>query len=532
MILDDHLRRSLAEHLRLLRQGVVLRVDKDSSLLPLVQDIASTSDLLEVDPTYRSDRGESFAVSPAGSPPRVVFAGPPAGHEFTSLVLALLHAGGHPPKVDPDLLDQVVSAASTHGEPLRFETFYSPSCQSCPDVVQALNVLALRCDLISHTALNATTNAAESSARNVLSVPTVFLNGVEFATGRLTFPELAKLLLARLSGPQSNSLPSDHGSFDLAVVGGGPAGIAAAIYAARKGLTVALVAERLGGQVLDTLGIENIIGIEHTEGPRYARDLETHLRAHPVRVLEAERVTALNPNSDSGSLHQLLLATGSTLSARSVVLATGASWRKLGVPGEQDYLRKGVTFCPHCDGPMFAKQRVAVIGGGNSGVEAALDLSNIASEVVLVEFAPALKADAVLQSALARRENVSVLRNTETLEVHGDGSKVTRLRLRDKATGTTSELDVSGVFIQIGLVPATSWLGSEIALTPSGEIITDERGRTSLSGVFAAGDVSTVPYKQIATAVASGAAAAITAFEYLMTNPEPLEVPVPAFVGV
>jgi len=521
-MLPESMRTALREHLGLLRRDVILHLPTGSVPDPLVTEILAASPRVSVRELVSIEAPKglpgTFAVSDSLTEiPRVFFAGSPTGHEFTSLVLALLHAGGHPPKVDASLLTELAAVQV----PLLFETFYSPSCHNCPDVVQALNLVATVNPNISHVAINTAVHPDVVAARSVLSVPSVYVNGVLFATGKMSFAELAGKILAHVGVPKAPQQPRDLGRFDVAVIGGGPAGIAAAVYASRKGLRTTLLAERLGGQVLDTVRIENIIGIPRTEGPKYARDLEEHLRANPVEVHHPARVKHLTTAPRPGLDHGLELDSGSHLTARSVIVATGASWRRMNVPGESEYLTRGVTFCPHCDGPIFTGKKVAVIGGGNSGVEAALDLSNIVDEVYLLEFSPSLRADAVLQAALSLRPNVTVLLAAETTEVLGDGEKVTGLLYKDRTAETIHRLDLAGIFVQIGLIPATSWLPECLPTSASGEILVDARGGTALPGIFAAGDASSVPYKQIVTALSSGAAAAIAAFEYLMTPVDP-----------
>ena len=516
-MIPPDLRATLADHLRLLRDDVVLYADEAWAKDDLVSAVLGASTRLSLRPPDPScapeGRSFTFAVGPVSGAPRVFFAGLPNGHEFASLVLALLHVGGHPPKAEPEVLAGISRIES----PLRFETYYSPTCLNCPDVVQALNTLAALNQNVTHVAVNTATHGDEAAERGVLSVPTVFCNGERFATGRMTLSEITARILSEFAGSSSLPAPRDLGLFDLAVVGGGPAGVAAAIYSARKGVRTVLVAERLGGQVLDTVGIENVVGIPKTEGPLFARDLESHVRSLPVDIIQGDLVESMLTGKDDG--YVLHLRSGSRLSARSVVLAPGASWRKLNIPGEQDYLTRGVTFCPHCDGPMFAGKDVAVIGGGNSGIEAALDLANIASHVHVLEYAETLRADAVLQSALRTRPNVSIHPSSEPLEILGDSGRVTHLRYKDRVSGSPKVLELEGIFVQIGLVPATSWLPKSLVKNAHGEIVVDSKGRTNLPGVFAAGDATIAPYKQIVTATASGASAAIAAFEYLMAIP-------------
>lgn len=518
-MLDPALQAALAEHLKLLQTEVVLRPCLDDSAISsqvrdLLEDLSAASPLVRLGPPAELDHTPSFAITTSDAAPVALrFSGLPLGHEFTSLVLALLHVGGHPPKVSNELLERI----STFTVPLHFETYFSQSCQNCPDVVQALNILAARNPHITHNAIDGSSFAAEVAARGVLTVPTVFCNGEVFSQGRTDLEGLVRELSNRFDPDASVALAARLDAldpFDILVVGAGPAGVAAAVYAARKGLRTGVVAERIGGQVLDTMGIENFPATRRTEGPALARDLEHHLRAYPVEVITSQRAVKLHPGSGSNP-HQVELASGARLRAHAVVIASGARWRTMGVPGEDAYRNRGVTFCPHCDGPLFAKKRVAVIGGGNSGVEAAIDLAGVASQVTIIEFANELRADAVLLDAMRSRDNVDELVHTETTEVIGDETGVKGLRLRDRSSGVERVLDVDGVFVQIGLVPATDWLSDAIARSEQGEIEVDARGATSLPGIYAAGDATVGPYKQIVVAMGSGASAALGAFEYL-----------------
>ncbi|HEX6361353.1 MAG TPA: alkyl hydroperoxide reductase subunit F, partial [Albitalea sp.] len=363
----------------------------------------------------------------------------------------------------------------------------------------------------------------EVERRQVMAVPSVFLNGEPFASGRMELAEiLAKVdqgAAARDAGRLAAKEP-----FDMLIVGAGPAGAAAAVYAARKGIRTGIVAERFGGQTLDTLGIENFISVPQTEGPKFAAALEAHVRAYPVDIMANQRVAALEAAPEPGGYATVRLANGAALKSRSVVLATGARWRNVDVPGEQEYRNKGVAYCPHCDGPLFKGKRVAVIGGGNSGVEAAIDLAGIVEHVTLLEFADALKADAVLVQRLHSLPNVDVRTGAQTTEIVGDGGKVTGLRWRDRASGAEREVALAGVFVQIGLVPNTEWLKGRVELTKHGEIVVDAKGATSVPGVFAAGDVTTVPYKQIVVATGEGSKAALSAFEHLIRTSVPQKI--------
>lgn len=514
-MLEANLKTQLATYLDRLQQPIELVLaldDSDASrqLEALLQEIAALSPKI----TLRAEpdpRTPSFAIRRVGAPAvGVRFAGVPLGHEFTSLVLALLQVGGHPPKVDAVLLERVRALSG----PRRIETYYSLSCQNCPDVVQALNLLAIVHPEIEHVAIDGALFRAEAEARDVMAVPAVFVDGQLLFAGRKDLTEILDLLDGGAQA-SATSAATERAPYDVLIVGGGPAGAAAAIYAARKGLRTGLVAERFGGQVLDTAAIENFIAVLHTEGPKLAADLERHVRAYDVEVLAGRRAEQLVPAIGRG-LHEVALQGGERLRARSVILAPGARWRTLGVPGEDAYRNRGVAFCPHCDGPLFKGKRVAVIGGGNSGVEAAIDLAGLAAEVTLIEYMNQLRADEVLQRRLRALPNVRVVLEAQTTEIHGDGRRVTALGYRDRATGAPRQLALDGVFIQIGLVPNTEWLRGTLPLTAHGEIVVDERGRTSIPGILAAGDATTEPYKQIVIAMGAGSTAALAAFDHLI----------------
>ncbi len=483
----------------------------------LLHDIAGLSPLITVG--ERRDDGQrtpSFAVNRVGSDMGIRFAGIPMGHEFTSLVLALLQAGGHPPKVDIAILDQIRDLDGDY----RFETYISLTCQNCPEVVQALNLMAVVNPRIRHVMVDGALYQGEVEARRIMAVPSVHLNGEPFAQGRMSLEEI----LAKLDAGSVRREAAKIGAkapFDVLIVGGGPAGASAAIYAARKGIRTGVVAERFGGQVLDTLGIENFISVKETEGPKLAAALEQHVRSHDVDVMNLQRAQALLPAADATGLHEVRLESGATLRAKTLVIATGARWREMNVPGERAYRGKGVAYCPHCDGPLFKGKRVAVIGGGNSGVEAAIDLAGIVSHVTLLEFEPQLRADAVLQRKLASLPNVTVITQALSTEVIGDGQKVTRLDYTDRRDGTGHRIGLDGIFVQIGLLPNTDWLKGVVALSKRGEIEVDARGATSVPGVFAAGDATTVPYKQIIIAMGEGSKAALSAFDHLIRVPVP-----------
>jgi len=514
-MLDAATREKLRGHLDLLRRPVRLAISAGNEELDaFCAEIAGLSPLLRVEVALDAPRPGSVGLASAG-PPRVWFSGTPLGHEFTSFILALLHIGGHPPKAGAAVLERI---AGLRG-PLHFETYYSRSCMNCPDTVQALNLLAALHPDIVHVAIDGGAYQEEVRARSVHTVPTAFCNGELFLQGRSGIDEVLKILAPSpdqgASDPVSLALEELAGEpFDVLVVGAGPAGLSAALYAARKGMRTAVLAERLGGQLLDTAGIENYAGVARTEGPELSRDMLHHARQYGVRMLAPYRASALVAGPDGGV--SVRLDSGIDLQSRSVVLAPGARWRKLGVPGEEEYLRRGVTFCPHCDGPLFAGRRVAVVGGGNSGIEAALDLSALAAHVDVLEYAPSSRADEVLLTALRRRANVSVHFDAETLEVLGNGAEVTGLRYKNRASGDESVIPVAGVFVQVGLEPCTEWLAGSLERNARGEIIVSDRGETSLPGVFAAGDATTAPYKQISVAAGHGAIAAIAAFEHVL----------------
>ncbi len=520
-MLEPALKTQLATYLERLTLPIELSASLDDSdasreLEALLGEIAALSALISVVRRDDAARRPSFEIRRAGSDVAVRFAGIPLGHEFSSLVLALLQVGGYPPKVAPQLLEQV---RGLDGE-LNFETYFSLSCQNCPDVVQALNLMCVVNPRVRHVAIDGALFQPEVEAREILAVPSVYLNGELFGQGRM---DLAQIL-AKLDGaaPAHAAARLDgQAPFDVLVVGGGPAGAAAAIYAARKGIRTGVVAERFGGQVLDTMGIENFVSVRETEGPRLAAALEAHVREYPVEILNLERAEALLPAREPGGLVEIRLAGGASLRSRSVVLSTGARWRSMNVPGEAEYRNRGVAYCPHCDGPLFKGKRVAVIGGGNSGVEAAIDLAGIASHVTLLEFDTRLRADEVLQRKLGSLTNVSVHLNAQTTEVLGDGRKVVGLDWRDRGTRELRRLELEGIFVQIGLLPNSEWLAGTLALSPRGEIVIDERGQTSLPGVYAAGDVTTVPYKQIIIAMGAGSTAALSAFDHLMRSSAP-----------
>ncbi|HWL57779.1 MAG TPA: alkyl hydroperoxide reductase subunit F [Paracoccus sp. (in: a-proteobacteria)] len=515
-MLDANMKTQLKAYLERLVRPVEITAHADDGaksreMLALLEDIRSLSDKITVTRAEGGERVPSFALTSPGQDIRLAFAGLPMGHEFTSLVLALLQVGGYPPKAEQALLDQI-RALKGH---FRFETYFSLSCQNCPDVVQALNLMAVLNPGIEHVAIDGALFQPEVEARQIMSVPTIFLNGEPFGAGRMGAEEILAKIDTGAADRAAEAINA-QAPFDVLVVGGGPAGAAAAVYAARKGIRTGVLAERFGGQVLDTMAIENLISVPHTEGPKLARALETHVREYDVEIMNGQQATRLEEVTDG---FRVTLASGAALTAASVILSTGARWRRMGVPGEEKYLNKGVAFCPHCDGPLFKGKRIAVIGGGNSGAEAAIDLAGLVAHVTLIEFDKHLRADDVLQRKLKSLPNVSILTNARTTEVKGDGSRVTGLSYENRASGELVDLPLEGIFVQIGLVPNTEWLKGTLTLSPRGEIVTDAHGATSIPGVFAAGDCTTAPYKQIVIAMGEGARASLAAFDHLIRIP-------------
>jgi alkyl hydroperoxide reductase subunit F len=522
-MLDANLKAQLKTYLEKVTRPIEIVASLDSSaksqeLLALLDDIASLSTRVAVIERRGDDqRTPSFSIGEPGRPAGIRFAGIPMGHEFTSLVLALLQVGGHPVKLDDAVIEQIRELDGDY----QFETYFSLSCQNCPEVVQALNVMALINPRIRHVAIDGAVFQNEVEARQIMAVPTMFLNGEVFGQGRSGVKEI----LARLdtgAGARAAKELAKKPVFDVLIVGGGPAGAAAAIYSARKGIKTGVVAERFGGQVLDTLAIENFVSVQETEGPKFAIALEQHVKQYEVDIMDVQRADALIP----GRINEVHLASGAVLKAKTIVLATGARWREINVPGEREYRNHGVAYCPHCDGPLFKGKRVAVIGGGNSGVEAAIDLAGIVSEVTLFEFGAQLRADEVLQRKLRSLANVTIVTQAQTTEITGDGKKVNGIVYKDLLSGETQRVELEGVFVQIGLVPNTEWLKGTVELSKHGEIVVDARGATSVPGVFAAGDVTTVPFKQIVIAVGEGAKASLGAFDHLIRSSADDEVEV------
>ena len=491
--------------------------DKSGQIRDLLEQLAGLSDRITiVEDSDTGARTPSFAIARPGTEISVRFAALPMGHEFNSLVLALLQVGGHPSKTAQDVIEQIRNLDGEH----HFETFMSLSCQNCPDVVQALNLMSVINPNIHHTAIDGALFQDEVSDRQVLAVPTVFKDGHLFGQGRMSLTEIVNKLDSG-AGEREAERISALEPYDVLVVGGGPAGAAAAIYAARKGIRTGIVAERFGGQVLDTMSIENLISVPHTDGPRLAADLEAHVADYDIDVMHLQRATGLVPAEREGGLVTVNLDSGATVQGRSVIVTTGARWRLMGVPGENDYRNKGVAFCPHCDGPLFKGRKIAVVGGGNSGIEAAIDLAGLVGHVTVLEFMGELKADEVLQRRVRSLPNVDIVLNARTTEVVGDGNKVTSLRYEDRVTGEERDLDVAGVFVQIGLLPNSEWLEGTVELSDRKEVVVDDHAATNLPGVFAAGDVTTVPFKQIVVSMGQGATAGLSASEYLTRSAVP-----------
>jgi alkyl hydroperoxide reductase subunit F len=520
IMLDSAIQTQLSAYLEKLQTPIELVASLDASdaarqMRELLADIAALSPKVSVRDDGTDGRKPSFSVGRPGEAARIRFAGIPMGHEFTSLVLALLQTGGHPPKVDAAVIDQIKGLKGS----FRFETYISLSCHNCPDVVQALHLMAVLNPGVESVMIDGALYQDEVSARQIMAVPTVMLNGEAFGQGRMTIEEILAKVDTGASARDAGKLNAKD-AYDVLVVGGGPAGSAAAIYAARKGIRTGVVAERFGGQVLDTMAIENFISVQRTEGPKLAAALEQHVKEYEVDIMNLQRAEALIPAGEDG-LAQVRLANGATLKAKSVILATGARWREMNVPGEKEYKARGVCFCPHCDGPLFKGKRVAVIGGGNSGVEAAIDLAGIVSHVTLLEFDSKLRADAVLQAKLGSLPNVTIITSALTTEVTGDGEKVNGIVYKDRNNDQVKRVELEGIFVQIGLLPNTDWLKGTIGLSARGEIEIDARGQTSVPGIFAAGDATTTPYKQIIIAMGDGAKASLSAFDHLIRSPAP-----------
>jgi NADH-dependent peroxiredoxin subunit F len=517
-MLDDTLKAQLQQYLGMLRQPIRLVASLDDSetgkdMGELLNTIVGLSDKVTLDTSGNDARKPSFAVVREGETQGVRFAGLPLGHEFTSLVLALLWTGGHPPKVEQDVIDSI---KGLDGD-FNFEVYMSLSCHNCPDVVQALSLMAIVNPKVKTVVIEGGAFQKEVEERQIMAVPMVFLNGQVFGSGRMSVEEIVAKLDTGAAARDAVKM-SEKAPYDVLIVGGGPAGAAAAVYAARKGIRVGIAAERFGGQLNDTMSIENYISVLETNGPKLAADLEAQVHHYGVDIMAMQRASKIVSAEQTGGMTEVHLENGGVLKAKSVILSTGARWRNVNVPGEAEYKNKGVAYCPHCDGPLFKGKRVSVIGGGNSGVEAAIDLAGIVEHVTLIEFADQLKADAVLVNKLKSLPNVTIHANAQTTEITGEGGKVNGLSYKDRATDVVHHIELEGVFVQIGLVPNTEFLKGSLELSKFGEIVVDAKGHTSMPGVFAAGDCTTVPYKQIIIAAGEGAKAALSAFDHLIRN--------------
>ncbi|PSV97510.1 alkyl hydroperoxide reductase subunit F [Photobacterium iliopiscarium] len=521
-MLEQSMKQQLKAYLENLKTDVQLVLSLDDSdtaqkLHELAYEIAELNDKVSViEDNNASVRKPVMQVVNPTKQTSMSFAGLPMGHEFTSLVLALLHSGGHPMKLEQPVIDQIAAL----DQDIIVETFISLSCQNCPDVVQAFNMMAAINPRIKSSMIDGAAFQAEVTERNIMAVPTVYVNGEVFGQGRMSLTEILNKLDTGSAKKAAASL-NDKAPFDVLVVGGGPAGASAAIYAARKGIRTGVVAERFGGQVMDTMSIENFISVKETQGPRLAASLEEHVKQYNVDIMNEQRVSNIveAANTDDGYAH-IYLESGAMLKSRSVIISTGARWREMNVPGEQEYRNKGVAYCPHCDGPLFKGKRTAVIGGGNSGIEAAIDLAGIVEHVTVLEFADTLRADQVLINKAESLPNIDIITMAQTTEVVGDGTRVTGISYKDRNTDEIKHIELAGIFVQIGLVPNTEWLKeSAVTLTPRGEIEIGAYGNTNVNGIFAAGDVTTVPFKQIIIAMGEGAKASLGAFDYLIRTP-------------
>ena len=503
MALDANIKQQLEQYLALMESEITIKVSAGSDavsleMAALVDEIAAMTSKITVESAQLA-RTPSFQIGD-----RVTFAGVPLGYEFTSLVMALLQVGGRKPKVDDKIIDQIKNVRGEYN----FTTYISLSCHNCPDVVQALNIMSVLNPGIKHTMVDGGAFKAEVESKNILAVPYVELDGEAFGSGRMTVEEI----LARM-GSQADVSDIDGREYDVLVVGGGPAGASAAVYAARKGIRTGIVAERFGGQVMDTMGIENLIGTKYTEGPRLVAQLEEHVKEYNVDIMNLQRAKTITKKD----MIEVELESGATLKSKTVIISTGARWRNLGVPGEAEFKNRGVAYCPHCDGPLFKGKHVAVVGGGNSGIEAAIDLAGIVGHVTVFEFMPALKADQVLQDRLLSLSNVTVHKNVQVKEITGS-ERVNGIIYTERDTGIEHHLALDGVFVQIGLVPNTDWIDASIERTRFGEIVINSHGATNVPGVFAAGDCTDTPYKQIIISMGMGASAALGAFDYLIRN--------------
>jgi len=515
-MLDDNIKSQLKVYFEKIVSPIILTATLDTSssaseMLELLNEVAGQSDKITVKIDGNAKNSPSFTVGKVGEDARITFSGLPMGHEMTSFILAILQASGYPPKVEEEVIERI---RKLDGK-FRFQTFISLSCHNCPDVVQALNLMSALNPNIEHEMIDGALFQGLVDQHQIMAVPTVIMNGEVFGQGRMGAEEIIAKLDTGNADQEAAKLNAKE-AFDVLVIGGGPAGSAAAIYAARKGIRTGILAERFGGQLIDTLGIENFISVKETEGPKLVQALEQHVKSYEVDIMNLQRATALRKVDDGIEVE---MVNGGVLKSKAIILSTGARWKEMNVPGEQEYRNKGVAYCPHCDGPLFKGKRVAVIGGGNSGVEAAIDLAGLVSHVTLVEFDSKLRADAVLQKKLMSLPNITIITSALTKEVLGDGTKVNSLRYEDRTNSATHTLELEGIFVQIGLLPNTDWIKGVVDLSKHGEVLVDHKGETSMAGVFAAGDCTTVPFKQIIIAMGDGAKASLAAFDYLIRSP-------------
>lgn len=523
-MLDANIKKQLQPTFANLKTAVELVVFADDSaksreLTELASEMAELSPLISYAAgDSDSERKPTLQVVSSEKDSAIRFSGVPMGHEFTSLILAVLHSGGHALKLEPEMIEQVKNIEGEY----HFETFISLSCQNCPDVVQALNMMAVLNPQISHTMIDGGVFPDEADSRKVMAVPTVFLNGEQFSQGRIAIEDIVNRIDSGAADRAAKAL-NEKEPFELLVVGGGPAGASSAIYAARKGIRTGILAQRFGGQVLDTVSIENFISVKKTDGPKLSAHLEEHVRDYDVDIINSQSAANITAAEVAGDYFTVETESGGTLKARSVIVATGARWREMNVPGEQEYMGKGVAFCPHCDGPLFKGKKIAVIGGGNSGIEAAIDLANIVEHVTVLEFADTLRADEVLVRKADSLPNITIIKEAATSEVIGNGEKVTGLKYTDRSTNEEHSLELAGIFVQIGLIPNTEFLKGTAELSPRGELMIDDRGATTTPGIFGAGDCTTEPYKQIIIAMGGGATASLSAFDYLIRNNAPTD---------
>lgn len=519
-MLEQNIKAQLKTYLERLEAPIEIIASLDESnnaakIKELVTEITELSDQVTARFDGTHTRRPSFAIAKVGEQPRVHFAGLPMGHEFTSLILALLQVSGYAPKVSDEILNQIKDL-NLKGD---FDVFVSLSCHNCPDVVQALNLIAIYNPNATATMIDGAFFQDEVEQRKIMAVPMVFKGEEQFGQGRMTLEEIVAKLDTDSASKEAEKINAKE-AFDVLVIGGGPAGATAAIYAARKGIATGIVSERFGGQVMDTMDIENFTSVQKTQGPKFAADIEAHVKDYDVDIMNLQKVSKITgADQTTYGMVEVELENGAKLESKTVILATGARWRKMGVPGENEYATRGVAYCPHCDGPLFKGKRVAVIGGGNSGVEAAIDLAGIVEHVTLIEFDTKLRADQVLQNKLNSLPNTEVILNALSTEVIGDGQQVTALKYQDRATDQEHTVELAGIFVQIGLLPNTDFLkDSAVELSPRGEIVVNDRNETNVQGVFAAGDCTTVPYKQIIIATGEGAKASLSAFDYMIRS--------------